>query len=507
MFIVEYFRAYADKVLQSIRTIVSYIHRLFSAPPKEMPPLLEWSLRGNVPTIKHLIENEHVDINETYSTYGPNSNTALFYAVSYGHKKAIDILMSYGAINSNDIKMIGHCLGLRGNMLLKGSKQHYTLSYESFNERYTLPAITHHVDMFNQIVQQKIHSPHVKVILNSAEKVAMQIVAESFQSYVQTEKDSYLSSAKRYQQDLPMILRCNWPNHTGFAVLYKNRLYVCDRGIKFPPGINCYQIDGEKLKSMPEADLAAIIKKLSVTRNSVFSTIFSIPEFKTFNARFLYSMRMKRQKQLNCTYTNIKRGVGVILRVLQDDGHQPIEIRKIYKAFTRFDRFQTVDEHVEKYRHSPNKQAFEPLLKFLSEKTIFKNELKVALARHILTKLRADPINLTDKEIATAILAIPHSRAKLWDLYSWFTVLESAIFQKGDRLKYFSRLLNVVPSLRAQKRAQTLQAAQMDIEGLAILRYKSIYDKKIISNQTSDGLAIEKSNTLSLNIGCSRTLS
>ncbi|MBI2790582.1 MAG: ankyrin repeat domain-containing protein [Gammaproteobacteria bacterium] len=464
------FRVYAAKAKQMLSAIFASLYRYCIQPEKEQPQLHYWSAMGNVPTIKHLLENEGADVNETYSAEGNNSETPLFLAVQRGRKKAIETLLSFGGIDSHDIKIIGHCLGLRGNIILKGKKQNYAISYESSSETYTLPAITRHIALFNQIVQQKRNSPHVYAVFNLAEQFAMQTVTECFQIYIESAKDFHLKSAKRYQQGYPIIIRCHWPNHVGFAVLYKDRLLISDKGINLTPGITCYQINADKLMRMSEVDLANLIGKLSITRYSLMSTRLSLSGFSELNPQYLYSKRIKRQKQLNCSYTNLKRGVEVLLMALNED--EKIDVDKMYQAFSRFDRFQTVDEHIEKYRHSPNKQAFEPLLKYLADKTIFKNDLKVALAKYILIKLRSEPINMTDHDIATAILGIPYSRPILWDLYSWSVNLENAIFQKDHRLEYFSRLLTVVPSIRAHRRIETLQAAKMHKEGLAILNHQ-----------------------------------
>ncbi len=428
----------------------------------DIPALHRFARWGNRPTVEHFIAQQ-VDINQTHC-YDEYSHPMTVLHVLYsnnGKAEIINLVFQAGGIDSQDLKMIGHSLGLKGTIYLKGKNQNYGIPYGGMGVDDASVFIAHHIALFAKHMQQGL----LGTSFNDAQIKAMHMVSEAFNLYERHKDDKFFSFATSYRQGLPIIFRCVWPDHTGFAVLYKDKLYTVNRGGNtLVPNLSCYQINANYLKSLSEVEFSILLKKLSKTRANLFSGILSLSVFYKLAPRLLYCERLSRQKNTNCSYANIKRGVAAILRALQDDSdlkwEGAIHVDSLYECFTLFDRIQSVNEYIEKYKASTNPQVWEPLLTYLRDKSGL-SERSAIVSAHIIDKLSSPMIGLSMDEIKRRMHQIRPRTSNLWKLYTLLARVEDLFCEKGKRAENLKKLSHYLPGLWWLQREKVLSTCGM----------------------------------------------
>lgn len=454
--------AYAGKKLQQY---FSYFSKM--PQPIDPPPLHTFASLGNVPTVRQLLETQAVDVNETHSYHDKDPVTAVDVARQRGHTHIIEILMRHGAIDSYDLKLLGHSLGLQGSILLPGKTQHYPVNYEGFIEEDAYEVITHHLGLFYQGISQG--NPHINVRLNEHEKRALCIASEAFNYYIKTLNDKFVSKKQSYLKGNPIIIKCAWPIHTGFALLYKDRLYISNKGGNtFFPGVSCYKINAQYLSSLSEVEFSELLHHLSATRASLFSANLSHKEFKKLSPQLLYYKRLPRQKNHNCTYSNLKRGLNVILQALMDDEELNfvgnIDHEKVYSAFTQFDRLINIDHYIEKYKASNHPQKWAPFFTYLREKSALQSVTTKRICAYIVKRLKSAPIGLKEDDILRQMDGLTYCRSLFNLVYTLTSRLEDVVFEKGKRQENIGKVLCHLPFFKASKRSCALVEAGIEFK-------------------------------------------
>jgi len=379
-----------------------------------------------------------------------------------------------------DTVMMGHRFGFTGKYDYEAHGQKRApVDYEGFSVFNTVLSLSQRFSQFNELVQKSENN------FTSAEKNALQVVADSYKSLDRAfDKDQYLEQVQRYKSDLPILIPCHWPAHIANMVLYKDKIYISNRGGGTPtPSIRCYQINPDKLPK-DEKELAKFIKTLSTkSRQSDRSDNLDLKELKYLEPKMLYQRRLEGQKQGNCSYTNTKRGADAIMMALKDDAkrlqekkeqgssltsteegilqYKDINNKKVFKAFTTYDRKSSINEYIQKHKDSPNKHKWDPLIRYLQTKADGNDERSISLSAHILKKLQSSPINMTQEQIAKEMKNLKYQPTLKDNAVSFGIHLAAGMF-KGERHHLAKALSFITPGGRTYLLNQALSSAGMD---------------------------------------------
>ncbi len=460
--------SFISACVYAAKKLHNFCQNSFQRTEPDVPQLHRFSAWGNKPTVAHLI-SEGVDINKTHCYQDDNDYvTAMAVATN---PQIIEMLMDAGGIDSHDLKLIGHSLGLQGSIFLKGKENSYGINYEGMSEERAFPIVAHHIGLF----EKKILEESTGTAFNGAEKKALNIISQAFDQFVRHRDDKFFNPSLSYHQGKALIIRCVWPGHTGFTLLYKDKLYIANKGGNtLIPSISCYQIDAGYLKSLSVVDFSSLIESIGKKRKNIFSSNLSLKGFKKLNPRLLYYKRLSRQKNKNCSYSNVKRGFEVILTALLDDSaltwENKIDKEKMYEAFTMFDRLSSIDEYTEKYKLSPNPQVWEPLLTYLRDKSGLSERTKF-IAAYIIHKLKGSAINLSDDEIIHRMNKIQSCRNYMWKFYTLAGRFEDLLFENKNRIENIKKIVCHVPFIWRRQRAKALSVGFLEKVNVKPPRY------------------------------------
>lgn len=134
----------------------------------------------------------------------------------------------------SQMKMTGHCLGLRGRF---ENGDNNVVTYEEFDVNETLPRLAEEATAFVDVAARESEQEAAML---------MRIAAGSFEEAAKSRKsDDYTNQAQRYLRGEPVMIPCIYEDHFASAVLYKDKLYFCnkDSGCTEFPGIECYKIN------------------------------------------------------------------------------------------------------------------------------------------------------------------------------------------------------------------------------------------------------------------------
>ncbi|MCS5712164.1 hypothetical protein [Candidatus Berkiella aquae] len=388
--------------------------------------------------------------------------------------------------------MLGHRLGFVGKFDYEvDGKKRKAIAYEGFSVYHTMLSINTRVSDLNALVQKGEPIPHVTAQFTQAEKQALQIVADTYKNMDKTfDTDTYTAQANRYKNNQPILIPCHWPGHIANIVMYKDKIYVSNKGGgTLVPSVRCYQIDVSKLPRNANGELdgtklASLIETLSTkNRKSDMSASLDLDELKALGPKLLYERRLQGQKQGNCTYTNTKRGADAIMMALKDDANQlqqkkdkgeeltpqendilkykDIDNQKVFKAFTTYDRFSSIDEYIEKHKDSSNIHKWDPLVRYLQTKANGNDPRSIEIAKHVLDKLKSPPINKKENEIVLDMKNLKHKPSR-GDNFGYFLRHLEAGLLKGDRQHLSKAFYLTIPGGVAFQRNKGLIAAGMN---------------------------------------------
>lgn len=300
--------------------------------------------------------------------------------------------------NYNKMKTIGHCLGLRGKF---ENGQKNVITYEQFSVDHTLPRLASQAKKYVDSVSE-LDSRY------STEDIAlMTSSALAFdQASISRATNDYSAQADRYLTGEPVMIPCIYEDHFASAVLYKDKLYFCnkDSGCTKFPGIETYKInldinqinqnqdiieknlgqikilsnaistleadenlteeknnnlnDLKKQKNSLEAQnkwllpnrdsLSTLISSLSTKvryengQNNTKYENLGLPEITELNPVLIDRKKLHGQKQGNCSYTNNKRAFEAVMLALTEDPENQQKYKNI-DCRKLYQKFSTFD--------------------------------------------------------------------------------------------------------------------------------------------------------------------
>jgi hypothetical protein len=151
----------------------------------------------------------------------------------------------------------------------------------------------------------------------------------------------------------------------------------------------------------------------------------------------------------------------------KSDDFKEIDNVKIFKAFTKFDRLQGIDECIARYQSTKDMMHLDPLFQYLATKPEHSHKNSISTAQHIVQHLQALPEMGQGKwEQHVFQRKYPPSFVKS-KLSDGTQHIQSVLFKKGERGEYFKRLFYIViPGGQRYTRNRALEEAGMAHEAL-----------------------------------------
>lgn len=222
-------------------------------------------------------------------------------------------------------KIAGHLYNLQGP--IPGSHARF----EGFNEAFTIPFICSSLERF-----ALAHPEHLS--LDKATWVIDQLKnSVHSETITDSEKALYIKKLQGEGFNQPLVVNSGYMWHSATLLLYKDLLFLCNRGAGSVgrPGICQYTL--EKDADWPTL-LSPLFSRLEIKNVWDFLEIMKEAKKKFNNFNFL---RHPLQKGGNCTFASVSLLVIVLLAIHNSDSTQNIDLvpaKNIYKAWKAFYR-------------------------------------------------------------------------------------------------------------------------------------------------------------------------
>lgn len=376
-----------------------------------------------------------------------------------------------------DRKMLGHSLGLSANFQCKLEDEILEESYTTFSAEQTSPALSLKFNNFYKTIIENLNQSDPNYSALTEIKKSFETLEEAIQ------KNNYTHQAKRFMMNKPIIFPALFPRHNAYAVLYKNKLYIVNKGAgNFFSSIEKYEVNDKKLPKT-EKEMALLIQNLSEKKRPSISPLrknnnIDLEDLKSIEPRLIDRHYLKGQKQGNCSYTNLKRSAHAILMALSEDEHSifynQLPVESIYKAFSNYEKQEVVKEYIQHYKEKNDPYKWDPLIIYLKTKTDPYNKRTIETAQLIIETLKKTDGSVTDEWIKNRMKEIPlqeKKRAIVQEIEnsvaSVYRFLEAAVFQKENRAEHLKRaFFQLLPGGKSYLHTTALAQAGLDAQYL-----------------------------------------
>ncbi len=418
--------------------------------------------------------------------------------------------------------MYSHKLGIEGKMDLENEEYKIKdLELEGSSIVHTLPEVTKTVQSFKESEAYKDFNENRKDDEKKAHDDTLELILETFKRGElahenKDNEDNWKETARAYKQGKPVIFESRWEGHSAMTVLYKDHIYICNRGAgTSDASIKCYKIGDTSALLSENAhkkfkELSGTVRKdkrrlgeLSglLPGTAKFSNQAMMDELKLTRVKVHH---IKGQKVGNCSYTNTKRGIDAIMLALKDrqelgedyasgtpkewkETHydvSKVDQKGLYQSIVLFDRIQAIEQYFARLDkpgmdlNGTHQSYLIPLLLTLRDKNTSKRNVEIG--KIILKGLRER--GFSDDEIYKRIEALPQSQGKMSMLASRFFESRNKAFNENVRAnsrQHFWRLL--LPGGMRYHSNEFLRKIGMDSKVLKKSRWEQL--KALVSKE------------------------